>query len=249
MRRMFCFMAIMTVAFLHASAQLQERMNMPPGDNVVGKVTAVSKDSLTIAPLMGGDAVTVKVSDTSRVVKDRQPFKFEQIKVDDVVFARGELKNNSMQAAIVSVVNPEMIQRVQQGGGPGSGPGGPMAGFNREDLGKKFIAGEVKAINETKLTIARPDGQTQDIEVDENTSFKKGGESITLPDIKVGDFVRGRGELKDNTFVPKELIVGRPQMRIMMGGPGMGGPGGAQPEQKKPDEAAPASTPAPAPPK
>ena len=255
MRRLFCFMAMMTVGFLHASAQPQERMNMPPGDNVVGKVTAVSKDSLTIAPLMGGDAVTVKVSDTSRVVKDRQPFKFEQIKVDDVIFARGELKNNSMQAAVVSVVNPEMIQRVQQGG-PGGGIG---AGFNREDLGKKFIAGEVKAINETKLTIARPDGQTQDIEVDENTSFKKGGESITLPDIKVGDFVRGRGELKENTFVPKELIVGRPQMRLMMGGPGMAGPGmagpgmagsgGAQPEQKKPNEAAPAGTPAPAPPK
>src|SRR5262249_39723716 len=152
------------------------------------------------------------------------------------------------QAAVVSVVNPEMIQRVQQGGGPGGGPGGPggaMGGFNREDLGKKFIAGEVKAINETKLTIARPDGQTQDIEGDENTSFKKGGESITLPDIKVGDFVRGRGELKDNTFVPKELMVGRPQMRIMMGGPGMAGSAGAAPEQKKPDEAAPA----PAPPK
>lgn len=248
MRTMIRLMAIMAVAFLHASAQPQERMNMPPGDNVVGKVTAVNKDSLTVAPLMGGDAVTVKVSDTTRVVKDRQPFKLEQIKVDDVVFARGDLKNNSMQAAIVSMVNPEMIQRLQQSGGPGGGPGGAMAGFNREDLGKKFILGDVKAINETKLTIARPDGQTQDIEVDENTSFKKNGESITLPDIKVGDFVRGRGELKGNTFVPKELIVGRPQMRIMMGGPGMA-TGGAQPEQKRPDEAAPAGTPAAAPPK
>jgi uncharacterized protein DUF5666 len=190
---------------------------------------------------MGGDAVTVKVSDTSRVVKDRQPFKLEQIKVDDVIFARGELKNNSMQAAVVSVVNPEMIQRVQQAGA-GGGPGGAMNGFNREDLGKKFIVGEVKAINETKLTIARPDGQTQDIEVDENTSFKKGGESITLPDIKVGDFVRGRGELKDSMFVPKELIVGRPQMRMMIGGPG------SQPaEQKKPESAPTSTQPAPPP--
>jgi len=241
MRTMVCFLAMMALAFLQASAQPQERMNMPPGDNVVGKVTAVGKDSLTVAPLMGGDAVNVKVSDTTRVTKDRQPFKFEQIKADDVIFARGELKNNSMQAAVVSVVNPEMIQRLQQGGGPG-GPN--MGGFNREDLGKKFIVGEVKAINETKLTIARPDGQTQEIDVDENTSFKKGGESITLPDIKVGDFVRGRGELKDSMFVPKELIVGRPQMRMMIGGPG-----GAPPEQKKPDEAVPAGTSAPTPPK
>jgi hypothetical protein len=238
---MVCLVAMMAVAFLHAFAQPQERMNMPPGDNVVGKVTAVSKDSLTVAPLMGGDAVTVKVSDTTRVAKDRQPFKFEQIKVDDVIFARGELKNNSMQAAVVSVVNPEMIQRMQQGGASG-GPGGgiaPGGGFNREDLGKKFIIGEVKAINETKLTIARPDGQTQDIEVDENTSFKKGGESITLPDIKVGDFVRGRGELKENVFVPKELLVGRPQMRMMIGGPG-----GPPADQKKPESAPPGTAPA-----
>ena len=232
MRTMVCLATIMAVAFLHASAQPQERMNMPPGDNVVGKVTAVDKDSLTVAPLTGGDAVKVKVSDTTRVAKERQPFKFEQIKVDDVIFARGELKDNAMQATVVSVVNPEMIQRFQQAGAAGGiGPGG----FNREDLGKKFILGEVKAIHETKLTIARPDGQTQEIEVDENTSFKKGGESITLPDIKVGDFVRGRGELKDNTFVPKELTVGRPQMRIMMGGPG-----GQPQEQKKPESTPPA---------
>ena len=242
MRTMVRLVAIMAVAFLQASAQPQERMNMPPGDNVVGKVTAVSKDSLTVAPLTGGDAVNVKVSDTTRVAKDRQPFKFDEIKVDDVIFARGELKNNSMQAAVVSVVNPEMIQRIQQGGGPG-GPGGGMASFNREDLGKKFIIGEVKAMNETKLTIARPDGQTQEIEVDENTSFKKGGESITLPDIKVGDFVRGRGELKDNAFVPKELIVGRPQMRIMMGGPV------GQPQEQKKPESAPQGTAPAAPPK
>ena len=64
-------------------------------------------------------------------------------------------------------------------------------------------------------------------------------ESITLPDIKVGDFVRGRGELKETVFIPKELIVGRPQMRMMIGGPS-----GQPPEQKKPDGAA-----APAPPK
>ena len=174
------------------------------------------------------------MSDTTRVAKDRQPFKFEQIKVDDVIFARGELKNNSMQAAVVSVVNPEMIQRLQQGG-PGGGPGGPMGGFNREDLGKKFIAGEVKAINETKLTIARPDGQTQDIEVDENTSFKKGTESITLPDIKVGDFVRGRGELKENGVCPK-----RADRWPAANADDDRRPGGQPPEQKKPEGAAPA---------
>ena len=239
-------MATVVLSLVLASGQAQERrgMNMPPGENVVGKVMAVSKDSLTISPLTGGELVRVKVTETTRVSKDRQPFKLEDIKVDETVFVRGELKNNVMQAAVVGVVNPEMAERIQQGGGPGGARDGMMAGLKPEDMGKKFIVGEVKAINETRLTIARPDGQTQDIEVDENTSFKKGSESITLPDIKVGDFVRGRGELKDNMFVPKELSVGRSQARNMMGGPGSQTQG-----QKKPDSAQPSAPPPTAPPK
>jgi uncharacterized protein DUF5666 len=238
MRKMLLVITLLLGSFVAAPAQTQERggMNLPPGDSVVGKVTAVGKDSLTITSLMGGDQITVKVGDATRVIRERQPAKLEEIKTDDTVFARGKQNGAVMEAAVVAVVNQEMIQRMH--GGEGAGGGATMmGGFNREDLGKKFIIGDVKAINETKLTIARPDGQTQEIEVDENTSFKKGTESVTLPDIKVGDFVRGRGELKDNVFVPKELIVGRPQMRIMMGGPG--GPAGPAPEQKKPDGTAP----------
>jgi hypothetical protein len=240
MKKMLLVMSLLGGSFVAAAAQTQERtvMNMPPGDNVVGKLTAVSKDSLTVSPLMGGDPVTVKIGEATRVMKDRQPAKLEDFKTDDIVFARGKLNGNVMEAAIVSLVNADMVRMHGEGA---AGGGATMGGFNREDLGKKFIVGEVKAINETRLTIARPDGQTQDIEVDENTSFKKGSESVTLPDIKVGDFVRGRGELKDSVFVPKELIVGRQPMRIMIGGPG-----GQPQEQKKPDGAAPATTTPPA---
>ena len=205
--------------------------NLPPGDNVVGKVTSAGKDSLIIAPLAGGDPITVKIGEDTRVSKEREPIKIEDVKTDDIIFVRGELKNNVIQAGRIAVVNPQMVQKFGQGG-----MGGPMA-FNRADLGKKFIAGEVKAINETRITVARPDNQSQDIEVDENTSFKRGSESITLPDIKVGDFVRGPGELKDGVFVAKELMVGRPQMRIMVG------PGGQQKET--PPGALPAPSPQP----
>ncbi|HEY6307066.1 MAG TPA: DUF5666 domain-containing protein [Candidatus Angelobacter sp.] len=214
----------------------------PPGETVLGKVTSASKDSLVVAPLAGGDAVTVKVSDITRVTKDRQPIKLTDIKMNDVVFVRGQLSGGTMAAAMVGVVNPEMVQRIRQGGGIGRGNGGGegTGGFNRDDLGKKFIAGEVKAINETKLTIARPDGQSQDIEVDENTSFKRGNESITLPDIHVGDFVRGPGELKDTIFIAKELAVGRP-MRMRTGESG----GGAQQNLPGNPSADKPSTPAP----
>ena len=242
-----CWMAVLLSAIsvmAQPQIQVQERgANLPPGETVIGTVTAVSKDSITVAPITGGEPVTIKVGENTRVMKERQPAKLEDVKVAEMVFARGKLSGNNMEAGLVGVMNPEMAQRLREGGGAvfGFGGGGGTGGFNREDLGKKFIAGEVKAIKETKLTIARPDGQTQEIEVDENTSFRKGQESITLPDIKVGDFVRGRGEVKDNVFVPKELIVGRPQMRIMMGGPG--GAAGAVQEQKKPEAAPPAQTP------
>lgn len=34
-----------------------------------------------------------------------------------------------------------------------------------------------------------------------------GGESITLADIQVGEYVRGTGSVKGGTFVPVELVV------------------------------------------
>jgi len=213
-------------------AETQDRgNNRPPGEMVVGKVTSVNKDFLTVVPLSGGEPITIKIGANTRVTKQRQPIKVEDIKVDEIVFARGQINGTAVEAGMVGVVSPEMAQRFQQGG-----MGGPQ--FNREDLGKKFIAGEVKANNETKLTISRPDGQTQDIEVDENTSFKKGRESITLAEIKVGDFVAGPGELKDNVFVAKELRAGRPRMMGGMGdgqGSGQGTGNGKATEQKNPE--------------
>jgi hypothetical protein len=237
---MFVVVALLGAGFLTAMAQDQQRggRDLPLTDNVFGKVTAVSRDSLTIAPATGGDAVTVKVGENTRISKQRQPVKLDEIKANDTIFARGKLNGNVMEASAVGVVNPEMAQRFQ------GGQAGMMSGFNREDLGKKFIMGEVRAIQETKLTIARMDGQTQEIEVDENTSFRKGEESITLPDIKVGDFVRGPGEVKDNVFVAKELIVGRLQIRRMRGGPE-----GETPTQNKPDGSAPPNAAPPSPPK
>jgi hypothetical protein len=219
---------------------------MPPGDNVIGKVTAATKDTITVTPILGGDPVTVKVGGDTRFIKDRQPVAIADIKTGDTVVARGPLKGQTMDARMVLVVDPSMIQRMQNGGFGGGGGAGPMSQFKPEDMGKKFIIGEVKAINETKLTIARPDNQTQDIEVDENTSFKKGKESITLADITVGEFVRGTGEIKNGIFVPKELNVGQPMRQFRMAGPG-----GNPQDQKKPDaqKAPDAPKPPPDPPK
>ena len=236
MKKILVFSMMLALGVVTALAQGQGPRQMPPGQNVAGMVTAVSADSVTVSPVSGGDAVIVKVGDSTRIFKERQPVKLSDIKLHDTVFARGQLNGNTMNAAILGVVNPEMIERLQQGGGMG-GQGGGMGQFKPEDWGKTFIAGQVKTINETTLTIARPNDQQQtvNIQVDENTSFRKGRESVTLADIKPNDFVMGPGEVKNGVFVAKELRV-RGEGGFMM-----------QPDsgnnQKKPDSDKPATPP------
>jgi len=204
-----------------SQAQNQEEPAAPLREGIIGKVAAVSKDFVTVSPMNGDKPVTVKIGSQTRIFKGRDPIQLSDLQVEQTVMVRGTMSGDALQGRTIRVIPAEMAQRMaqqMQQGGPaapgGRGPGG-RGPFNPEDMGKKFIAGEVKSIQETKLTIARPDNQTQEIEVDETTSFKRGGESITLADIKPGDFVRGAGELKNGVFVPKELMVGgRPRMRM-----------------------------------
>jgi len=167
----------------------------PHGPGVMGTITAVDNGTITVKTLEGQTA-QVSVSDQTEFRKDRQPAKLADFKVGDQVFVRGEQKDGVWQAQMIG----------GRTGGGGQGGGGP-----RGEMGKNFIAGEVKAIGGTKLTILRPDGVSQDITVDESTSFQKDKASITLADVKVGDHVFGRGEMKNNVFVPSLLNLGLPQ--------------------------------------
>jgi hypothetical protein len=151
-------------------------------------------------------------------MKDRQPAKLADFKVGDMAMVRGRSTGTDTWEADV------LGSRSAGSGGPG--PGGFSQGGFAQDLGKKFIAGEIKSIDGTHLTIARMDGQTQTIAVDESTSFKKEGESITLADFKAGDHVFGPGEVKDGTFVATKLMLG--DMHRMRGGP----EGSRGPDQK-----------------
>lgn len=174
---------------------------------VGGTVTAINGNTFTIKQ-MDGSTAQVQVSDKTRYRKNRQDAQLSDFKVGDMVIVRGEQKDGVWQA--------DMLAARPAGMGMGMGGGGAM----REGLGKEFIVGEVKAINGTQLTIQRPDGVSQDITVDESTSFRKEGQDITLPDIKVGDRVFGRGAMKNNVFVPSTLNVG--QMGMRRGAPPQG---------------------------
>ncbi len=184
------------------------------GTRISGTIDSIQPGSMVIKT-DDGKTVTVQITSDTRFRKNREEAKLSDFAKGDHVFVGGQSGSDpgTMMARFV---------------GSGMGPGGPGAGgppsieqMQRMGLGTKFIAGEVKAIEETKLTILRPDGQTQVIQADENTSFQnERRESVTLADIKVGDHVMGRGEMKNGIFVPTTLRVGMPH------------PPGSQPEQQ-----------------
>ena len=184
------------------------------GPGVAGTITAIDAATIVVKT-RDGKTETVNINDKTQFRKDRQPAKVADFKVGDEIFVRGQQGGDTWTAEVVAA---------RPAGG------GQFEQRMREGMGKQFIAGEVKAINGTQLTIARPDGVTQTINADENTSFKKQNESITLADIKVGDHVFGRGELKSDVFVPATLNVGQPGMMRRGQGQGMGmGQGAGQP--------------------
>jgi Domain of unknown function (DUF5666) len=172
---------------------------------VMGTITAINSDSITVKT-RNGQSAQVNLSDKTQYRKDREAAQLSDFKVGDEIVVRGQ------------PAGPGVWQADMVGARPAGGPG--MGRF-REGLGKQFIVGEVKSIDGTQLTILRPDNVSQTITLDENTSFRKDGQSITLADLKTGDHVFGRGEVKNNVFVPAVLNVGMPGM-MMRRGPGAG---------------------------
>jgi preprotein translocase subunit YajC len=181
------------------------------GPAVFGKITAINKDSVELAK-PDGTTMTVKITDNTEYSKDRQGAKLEDFKVGDLVFVRGE--ENADHSVTAQMVGG------RSGGGPerGRGPGGG-AGFG--ELGKDFVVGEVKSVDAPKLTVLRPDNVTQTLELNEETSLRKGRESITMADIQAGDHVVVRGGIQNNMFVPKNVIVLSEEQWKRMGEMGM----------------------------
>ena len=198
------------------------------GRGVMGKIAAIKDGALEVAR-MDGASVTVKLTDKTEYRKDRQSAKLTDFKVGDMIFIRAEGSGDQDLTAVVVAG--------RTGGGPGGpgmdGPGGMMMGGG--ELGKDFVFGEVKSVDTPKITVLRPDSVTQTLELNEETSLRKGRESVTMADIQVGDHVFVRGAVQNNAFVPKMVMVIGPEQWKRMQEMGMG-PGLAKPQGgKKPD--------------
>src|SRR5437667_1496067 len=199
-----------------------------PGQRLLGKITAINKGSLELTR-PDGTTATVKLTDKTEYRKDRQGAKLADFKVGDMVFVRGEDNaDHSVTAQLISG---------RSGGGEQGGRGFGGSGF---ELGKDFVVGEVKSVDAPKLTVLRPDNVTQTLELNEDTSLRRGRESITMADIQPGDHVMVRGAVENNVFVPKNLMLFSPeqwkQMEKMRKMAGVG-PAGSGADANKPSTA------------
>jgi hypothetical protein len=172
-----------------------------------GKITAVRDGSLQIQN-PNGETVVVKLTPQTEFRKDRQAAKRSDFKVGDVIVVRGQ--ENSDHTWTAQVIG------ARSANGEGRGPN-----MQAGTLGKDYVVGEVKAVDAPKISVLRSDNVTQSIELNEDTSLRKGRDSITMEDVQVGDYLVARGAVRNDVFVPKfVMVIGPEQWKRMqeMGG-------------------------------
>ena len=169
------------------------------GHGILGKITAIHGNSLQLTK-PDGSTITVNLGDKTEFRKDRQPAKLADFKVGDFVMVGGDENPDHS-------VTAQSLRGRSGSGGPGGGGAGPGGGAAFGEMGKDFVAGVVKSVDAPKLTVLRADNITQTLELNEDTSLRRGRESITMADIQPGDHIVIRGGLQNNTFVPKAVML------------------------------------------
>jgi len=179
------------------SGQARQGRGQEGGRGLFGKITAMHEGVMEITR-PDGQVVTVKVTPQTEFRKDREAAKAADFKVGDMVLVRGE--ENADHSVTASMIGARTM-------GPGAGGGRAGGGMMGGTLGKDFVVGIVKSVDAPRLTVVRPDNVTQTLELNEDTSLRRGRESITMADIQVGDHVVARGGVEKDVFVPKGVMV------------------------------------------
>jgi hypothetical protein len=236
-----------------SAGQGEERGQFAGMQRIGGTITAIAGAQVTIKTV-DGVVYQVVTTDNTRVMRGRgNPIKITELKTGDGLMAMGNMDapNKTIHAAMLISMDADQIKQLEE-----------AQKQQIANLGKTLIAGRVTAIDMDNVTmvVERPDGVSQTIGFDENTSFRRGrgvfiasgtgsgsgngappastGESITLADIKVGDRVAGPGEVKSGRFVAKELTVvtpgnGRRRATDTKDGAGTGTPQSGTPDSGK----------------
>ena len=179
---------------------------MGMGNGITGPVTEVAADHYTIKT-DAGDIYTIHFSVNTRIVKQAiqrrgeggdnppQTIQPSDIKVGDAVGAAGEVDAaaKSVGAVVIAQLDPERAKQMRE---------------MRANYGKTWLMGKVTVINETKVTLlGSVDNAAHAFVADEDTTFRKRREPITLADVHLGEMVRVEGVVKDGIFVAASVAV------------------------------------------
>jgi hypothetical protein len=184
---------------------------MVGGAGITGTVTEVAADHYNIKT-DAGETYTIHFSVNTRILKqtiqrrgpgeggNREPsapqmLKPTDIKVGDAVGVMGEVDAaaKSVGAVVIAQLDPERAKQMRE---------------MRANYGKTWLQGKVTAINETKVTLfGMMDNAVHTFVANEDTTFRKRREPITLADVQVGDVVRVEGSVKDGIFVASLVAV------------------------------------------
>lgn len=179
------------------------------GNGIAGTVTAVAADHYKIKA-ESGDIYTIHFGVNTRILKQTiqrrgergegdgnppQPIKPAEIKMGDEIGVMGEVDAaaRSVGAVVIVQVDPERARQMREA---------------QANYGKTWLVGKVTAINETKVTLlGTVDNAAHAFVADENTTFRKHREPVTLAEVQVGDVVRVEGAVKDGSFVAASVTV------------------------------------------
>jgi len=201
------------------------------GRGIAGTVTEAAADHYTIKTFQG-ETYAIHFSANTRIMKQPaggrgmgegrgqrrrgegggnppQEIKAADIKVGDAIAAMGDVDASAKSVGAMGIVllDPERAKQMQQ---------------LESDYGKTWLMGKVTAIDGVNVTLAGSvDNATRTFVADENTTFRKRRDPITLADIKVGDMVRVEGALKNGAFTATRVSdMGEPgQGRVPRNGP------------------------------
>lgn len=194
------------------------------GRGVMGTVTEAASDHYTVKTEMG-EVYTVHFSVNTRIVKaperrrgqgdaegaPPQALKPTDIKVGGAITAGGEMDPaaKSIGAVFIALIDPERAKQMRE---------------LEAQFGKTWLIGRVTAIDGVRVTLqGGPGNASHTFMADENTTFRKRRDPVTLGDVQAGDAVRVEGAVKDGAFLATSVTV-------------MGLPPGAAPSQQSPPE-------------
>ena len=189
------------------------------GRGVLGMVTEITPEHFTVKT-ENGELYTIHYSVNTHIMKGNgrgfrlgqggsnggefqppptpTPIKANDIKVGDAIGATGEMDANAKSVGAIAIVqiDPERAKEMRE---------------MQANYGKTWLMGKVTSINEVKVTLqGGPDNATHTFIADENTTFRKRRDPITLGDIQVGDMIRTEGSVKNGAFLATSVAVMAP---------------------------------------